>query len=223
MSMYATILFDLDGTLTDPKQGITKSVQYALKKLNIIEEDLDKLEAFIGPPLMDSFMEEYALTEVEAKQAVAYYREYFKEKGIYENELYAGIPQLLESLCNQGRQLIVATSKPTVFAEIILKYFQIDKYFTWVCGSNLDGTLVDKTEIIQYILEQKNCQKEATIMIGDRKFDLIGAHNNRIASIAVGYGYGSEEELLNSNPTHYIKTIQELENILSLRNNNHSK
>jgi phosphoglycolate phosphatase len=207
---YSTILFDLDGTLTDPKLGITKSVQYALRKFNIVEEDLDKLEPFIGPPLANSFMEIYSFTELEAKKAVEYYREYFKDIGLYENELYAGMNELLEMLINQKRVLMVATSKPTIFAEEILKYFNIDKYFEFICGSNLDGTMSDKTEIIRYILKEKNIKKQRTVMIGDRKHDIIGAHNNGIASVGIGYGYGSEEELKNINPTHYIKTIQEL-------------
>jgi phosphoglycolate phosphatase len=207
---YTTILFDLDGTLTDPKMGITKSVQYALRKFNIVEEDLDKLEPFIGPPLANSFMEIYSFTELKAKKAVEYYREYFKDIGLYENELYAGMNELLEMLISQKRVLMVATSKPTIFAEEILKYFNIDKYFEFICGSNLDGTMSDKTEIIRYILNEKNLKKQSTIMIGDRKHDIIGAHNNGIASVGIGYGYGSEEELININPTHYIKTLQEL-------------
>lgn len=206
---YSTILFDLDGTLTDPKMGITKSVQYALRKFNIIEEDLDKLEPFIGPPLANSFMELYSFSELESKKAVEFYREYFKDTGLYENELYAGMNKLLEMLINQKRVLMVATSKPTIFAEKILKYFNIDKYFDFICGSNLDGTMSDKTEIIRYIVKEKNINKQRTVMVGDRKHDIIGAHNNGIDSIGVSYGYGSEEELKNSKPTHIIKSVQD--------------
>jgi phosphoglycolate phosphatase len=200
---YSTILFDLDGTLSDPKLGITKSVQYALSKYNIIEADLDKLEPFIGPPLANSFVEIYSFSKYEAKKAVEYYREYFIDQGMYDNEL-------LENLINQQRILMVATSKPTIFAEKILSYFNIDHYFDFVCGSNLDGTMSDKTEIIKYILDKKNIEKSSTVMIGDRKHDIIGAHNNGIDSIGVAYGYGSEEELRNIKPTHYIKTVQGL-------------
>jgi phosphoglycolate phosphatase len=207
---YSTILFDLDGTLTDPKLGITRSVQYALSKYNIIEEDLDKLEPFIGPPLANSFEDIYSFSKYEAKKAVEYYREYFIDQGMYENEIYVGIKELLEILVNQQRVLMVATSKPTIFAEKILNYFKIDHYFEFVCGSNLDGTMSDKTEIIKYILDKKNIEKNSTIMIGDRKHDIIGAHNNGIDSIGVAYGYGSEEELRNIKPTHYIKTVQGL-------------
>lgn len=211
---YSNVLFDLDGTLTDPKTGITKSVQYALKKFNIFEEDLEKLEPFIGPPLAQSFMEMYSLSQAEAKVAVEYYREYFSTIGIYENELYEGIVELLEIL-SKDRILIVATSKPSVFAEEILKYFEISKYFDYVCGSNLDGTMSDKTEIINYLLKARDLVKDSTIMIGDRKHDIIGAHNNKIASIGVGYGYGSEEELQNIKPTHYVKSVKALLEVLS--------
>jgi phosphoglycolate phosphatase len=210
---YTNILFDLDGTLTDPKQGITKSVQYALSKFNINEENLDKLEPFIGPPLAHSFMEMYAFSESDAKTAISYYREYFQDKGIFDNKLYAGMIELLEMLTNQQRILMVATSKPTVFAERILKYFNIDPYFQFTCGSNLDGTRIDKTEIIKHILDEKNLTISNTLMIGDRKHDIIGAHNNGMASIGVGYGYGSEEELINIKPTYYVKTVQELTQI----------
>lgn len=207
---YSTILFDLDGTLTDPKIGITKSVQYALSKYNIVVNDLDKLEPFIGPPLANSFKELYSFSESEARVAVDYYREYYSEKGIYENEIYEGMIELLEKLVSQDRVLMVATSKPTVFAERVLRYFNMDKYFDFVCGSNLDGSMSEKTEIINYIIGERNVEKDKVIMIGDRKHDIIGAHNNRIASIGVGYGYGSEEEIVNINPTYYIKTVNGL-------------
>ena len=216
---YTNILFDLDGTLTDPKQGITKSVQYALAKFNIFEENLDKLEPFIGPPLADSFMEIYAFSESDAKTAIAYYREYFQDKGIFDNKLYAGMKELLEMLTNQQRILRVATSKPTVFAERILKYFEIDKYFQFICGSNLDGTRIDKSEIIKHILDKENLVIDDTLMIGDRKHDIIGAHKNGMASIGVGYGYGSEQELIEIKPTFYVKTVQELSEIFQSGNN----
>jgi len=207
---YATILFDLDGTLSDPKLGITKSVQYALSKYNIIVEDLDKLEPFIGPPLANSFVEIYSFTEQEAKKAVEYYREYFVDRGMYENEVYAGMNELLEMLVSQHKILRVATSKPTLFAERILSYFKLDHYFASIVGSNLDGTLADKTEIIKSILDKNPMEKHEAVMIGDRKHDIIGAHNNGIDSIGVAYGYGSEAELLDSKPTYYLKTVQDL-------------
>lgn len=215
MDKYKVILFDLDGTLSDPKVGITKSVQYALQKMNIIEPDIDKLECFIGPPLQVSFTEYYDFDEKNTQKAIELYRERFKEKGMFENELYSNIALLLKSLNEQQFTLVVATSKPTVFAEKILKYFNIDQYFELIVGSNLDGTRASKTEIIQYILDK---YKEHTlgdfIMVGDRKHDIIGANNTGINSIGVTYGYGSFEELSHSNPTHIVKSVSQLKDIL---------
>ncbi|MEX6701973.1 HAD family hydrolase [Peribacillus frigoritolerans] len=215
MDKYKVILFDLDGTLSDPKVGITKSVQYALQKMNIVEPDIDKLECFIGPPLQVSFAEYYDFDEKNTQKAIELYRERFKEKGMFENKLYLNIALLLKSLKEQQFTLVVATSKPTVFAEQILKYFNIDQYFELIVGSNLDGTRASKTEIIQYILDK---YQEHTlsdfIMIGDRKHDIIGANNTGINSVGVTYGYGSFEELSHSNPTHIVKSVSQLKDIL---------
>lgn len=215
MSKYKIILFDLDGTLSDPKIGITKSVQYALQKLDIDEPNIDKLECFIGPPLHVSFAEYYGFDERNIQKAINYYRERFKEKGMFENELYSEIPLLLKSLQDQQYHLVVATSKPTVFSEQILEYFNIDQYFELVVGSNLDGTRSSKTEIIQYILNHYNEYKlDDFIMIGDRKYDIIGANNTGIDSIGVTYGYGSYKELSDSNPTFIVNRIDEIKGIL---------
>ncbi|BCG60161.1 HAD family hydrolase [Paenibacillus sp. URB8-2] len=207
---FSHILFDLDGTLTDPKLGITKSVQYALAKFGIFEDDLDRLEPFIGPPLAHSFQEFYGFSEADAWQAVQYYREYFADRGIFENELYPGIPELLSMLTQRQAVLIVATSKPLVFAEKILKHFKLEHFFHAVVGSGLDGTLSDKSEIIKHILEQEDLEAAGAVMIGDRKHDIIGAHNNGISSIGVLYGYGSEAEMEAIGPTDCIHTVQEL-------------
>ncbi len=216
MINYDMILFDLDGTLTDPKIGITKSVQYALAKLNIQEDNLDKLEAFIGPPLVESFQEFYALTSATAQQALIYYREYFVKIGMYENFVYPGIPQLLQELTKHNKKLIVATSKPTVFSETILKYFQLAHYFPLVIGSNLDGTRVAKTEIIACILEEvaDDSGKVNVVMVGDRQYDIIGAKNNNIDSIAVSYGYGSLAELTAAEPDYIVHSVPGLRRIL---------
>ncbi|WP_028402227.1 HAD family hydrolase [Ectobacillus panaciterrae] len=215
MEKYKVILFDLDGTLSDSKMGITKSVQYALQKMGIDEPNIDKLECFIGPPLQVSFAEYYDFDEEKVQKAIDFYRERFKEKGMFENELYSNIPLLLKSLKEQQYTLVVATSKPTVFSEQILKYFHIDQYFELVVGSNLDGTRTAKTEIIQYILDKYNEYSLGDfIMIGDRKHDIIGANNTGIDSIGVTYGYGSFEELSDSHPTHIVNSIEEIKDIL---------
>lgn len=215
MGEYKIILFDLDGTLSDPKVGITKSVQYALERLDIIEHNLDNLDCFIGPPLQVSFAEYYGFDEEKSQKAIDFYRERFKKKGMFENELYPNIPPLLKSLKEQDFTLIVATSKPTVFSEQILKYFNIDHYFDLVVGSNLDGTRSSKTEIIQYILEKyKDDEFDNFIMVGDRKHDIIGAKNIGIDSIGVTYGYGSFEEISRSNPTHIASSVEQIRDIL---------
>lgn len=207
---YTNVLFDLDGTLTDPKLGITKSVQYALSKFDIHEEQLDKLEPFIGPPLAKSFMEHYSFSESEAASAVEHYREYFKPYGLYENTLYSGMMELLSLLKDQKRRLFVATSKPTVFAAEILNHFGITGYFERIYGSELDGRLSDKTELIGHLLNEEKLDKQASIMIGDRKHDIIGARNNGIASLGVGHGYGSEQELSDCAPTYRVRNVNEL-------------
>lgn len=215
MEKYKIILFDLDGTLSDPKIGITKSVQYALRKMDITETDLNKLDCFIGPPLQTSFTENYNFNKENTEIAIDFYRERFKEKGMFENHLYPYIPTLLKSLKELGLILVVATSKPTVFSEQILKYFNIDEYFDLVVGSNLDGTRAAKTEIIQYILDQYDEHElKDFIMIGDREHDIIGAHNNGIDSVGVAYGYGTLQELNHSNPTYVVKSVEQLKEIL---------
>ncbi|MEQ2468283.1 GNAT family N-acetyltransferase [Niallia hominis] len=220
MCKYEVILFDLDGTISDPKEGITKSVQYALQKLGKEEPDLDKLERFIGPPLQESFPKYYGYNEEITNQAIALYRKRFSQSGMFENELYPSISMLLDLLQKEGRILIVATSKPTIFAETILKYFQIEQYFTQIIGSNLDGTRTSKTEIIQYIVElYPSYQLSDFVMIGDREHDIIGAKNVGIDSIGVTYGYGSYEELHKANASYIVESIDQLTDILIGRKN----
>lgn len=216
MAIYSTILFDLDGTLTDPKEGITKSAQYALSRLGIDEPDLEELTSFIGPPLHVSFEQFYGLGPSEVERAVMYYRQNYKESGIYENVIYDGIPELLKFLKDKSKQLVVATSKLTVFAEQILIHFEIDQYFDHVVGSNLDGSRSNKAEIVEHAIRKFNgSPKSDFIMVGDRKHDIVGANANGIDSIGVKYGYGSQEELVQANATHLVDTVDELFNLLS--------
>lgn len=213
--MYQVILFDLDGTLTDPGEGITNSVAYALNKYGITVSDKKELYRFIGPPLHESFEEYYDFSQEKAMQAVAYYREYFTQKGIYENLVYDGIQDLLESLKEAGKKVILATSKPEPFAKQILEYFHLSDYFDFTAGSNMDGTRTRKADVIGYALE--SCQiseYSKVVMIGDRKHDVLGAAQFGIDTIGVLYGYGSEEELksagavyLAERPEHILQFI----------------
>ena len=215
MGKYSTLLFDLDGTLTDPQVGITKSVQYALRHMDIIEPDRTKLIPFIGPPLVESFRLFYGMDEQQAWDAVRYYREYFSETGIFENAVYPGIPELLAKL-RQGRKTLgVATSKPEVFAKRILEHYDLDKFFHWVTGSALDGSLVEKDEVIACALKKLGAVNLSVIvMVGDRKHDVAGAKKNGIDSVAVGFGYGSETELRGAAPTFYARTMDDLSEYL---------
>ena len=212
---YTTILFDLDGTLTDPKEGITKSAAYALQKFGIPVENLDDLCCFIGPPLIDSFREYYGMDEEQASLAVNYYRERFREKGILENRLLDGVIPMLQRLSERGKRLAIATSKPEVFARQIAENFGIAPYFDYICGCGLDGERNTKSEVISYALDQYgNPPKSTVVMIGDRKHDIIGAKQNQIASIGVLVGYGSYQELEEAGADKIVKTISDLEQLL---------
>ena len=209
--MYKTFLFDLDGTLTDPKEGIVNSVLYALKKVGIEEVHISELDSFIGPPIQQSFIERYNMSEGELERAVLYFREYLKQRGLFENNVYEGILKLLQQLKSSGNRIFVATSKPTVFAKQVIEHFQLTNYFEDIIGSNLDGTRIKKEEIIAHILQtHEELNKEEMIMIGDRKHDIIGANQNGIASIGVLYGYGCEKELTEVSATYIVKDVEEL-------------
>ncbi|MGQ0827417.1 MAG: HAD family hydrolase [Bacteroidota bacterium] len=207
------ILFDLDGTLTDPKEGIINSIVYALKKLNIQENNITELESFIGPPLRNSFAIRYNLSDTSSDKAINFYREYFSTKGLFENKLYFGVTELLELLSAQKYKLFIASSKPTVYVEKILTHFKLANYFTGIVGSNLDNTRTDKTEVISYVVTTHGLQTKNSIMIGDRKHDIIGAKNNSIKTIGVTYGYGSLEEIKLHQPDFIIDNCSELKSI----------
>lgn len=212
-----TILFDLDGTLTDPMVGITKSVQYALKKYGIIEEDLWNLTKFIGPPLSQSFRNFYGFSEEESHRAVEYYREYFAPTGKFENVVYDGIPEMLAELKEAGFVLAVATSKPEVFAKDILEHFNLDQYFDFIGGALLHGR-TDKAEVVSYVLENLKADKETTVMIGDREHDVLGAAKNGLNSIGVLYGYGDKAEHEAAGADYIVENVDELKKyLLSLK------
>jgi len=210
-----TILFDLDGTITDPKVGITKAVQYALRSFEINIDNPDDLCKFIGPPLWNSFRDFYGFDETQTKKAVEKYREYYTDKGIYENILYDGMDIMLKKLKDQGKMLIIATSKPSVMAQRVLEYFNLREYFTFVSGSELNGDRSDKKEIIQYAIEKNNIKNLSDcIMVGDRKHDIIGANGVGIDSVGVLYGYGNFDELTKAGAKYIVKNIAELSELL---------
>ena len=212
--MFDYILFDLDGTLTDPKEGITKCVQYALASVGINEPDLDKLEPFIDPPLADSFMEFYGFDREQAMKLVDKYRERFIDVGMYENMVYPGIPYMLKELKEAGCKISIASSKPTELVEGILEHFDIRKYFDAVVGSNMDGTRVKKEEVVEEALCQLQCVKEKTAMVGDRKFDIEGAKAFGLTGVGVSFGYATEHELEEAGAEYIVDTVEELKNLL---------
>jgi len=216
--MKQYLLFDLDGTLTDPKVGICTCVQYALASFGIDEPDLDKLEPFIGPPLKYSFMKYYQLTEEQAETAVEKYRERFSEIGIFENKLYDGIVPMLIALNSAGLHLAVASSKPQVYVERILQHFNIARYFGVIVGSELDGTRVNKSEIVEEALRrlfgEQPIDRRQVYMIGDRSYDAEGARKAHVESVCVTYGYGSMEELKTAKADYIVRSVEELQNFL---------
>lgn len=211
---YPYLLFDLDGTLTNPEVGITRSVAYALKQFGIETNDLSELRKLIGPPLLDSFRTFYGFSEEQAQQAIEHYREYFTQTGIFENELYQGIDTLLQELANKGHKIILATSKPEPYAIRILQHFQLQQYFTFICGSHLDNTRRNKSEIIAHILKQMEISASDCVMIGDREHDILGAKANNMDSIGVLFGFGSRDELETSGATNVVETVEELRGLI---------
>lgn len=190
------VLFDLDGTLTDPGEGIANSVIFSLERFGITVSNRAELYKFIGPPLLYSYKEYYGFSESDAKLAIKYYREYFSEKGIFENRVYDGITDMLGKLRGNNIRLSVATSKPEPFALKILEHFGLTEYFSLVAGATMDETRSEKHEVIEYALRGLRIEDKARcIMVGDRKHDILGAKKNGLKSVGVLYGYGSRGEL----------------------------
>jgi phosphoglycolate phosphatase len=200
-----TIFFDLDGTLTDPKPGITGSIQYALQKLDLPVPTQDELTWCIGPPLRASFVTLLG-GENLADRAVALYRERFGDVGLYENKVYPDIEHILTTLRQSPRRLFVATSKPRIFAERIIDHFGLTGHFEYVFGSELDGTRVNKSDLLAYAIETTGVDPQHALMIGDRSHDIVGAKNNGMRGIGVLYGYGSREELIEAGASHLCAT-----------------
>ncbi len=212
--MYKYIFFDLDGTLTDPQEGITNCVKYALEYFGIHETDYSKLMKFIGPPLVYSFREYYGFDEKKALEAVEKYRERFASKGIFENRVYDGIDSLLQSLVDAGRILVLATSKPRVFADRIMVKYRLRPYFKLICGSELDGTRNEKHEVIEYAIKKLGIPRDKIIMVGDRRHDIIGAKKCGVASCGVRFGYAEPHELESAGADRIADTIDDLRAIL---------
>ena len=206
--MYDTILFDLDGTITESGIGITRSVAYALKKHGITETDQNKLDRFVGPPLIDSFMRFYGFSAEQARQAVEDYREYYAVTGIFENRVYDGVVELLQALKAAGKRCVLATSKPEHYAVQILEYFHLAEYFDFVAGATMDEKRTNKADVIAYALEQTGVAH--VIMVGDREHDVLGAKAHGLPCIGVLYGYGSREELESAGATHIVETAEEI-------------
>ena len=202
------IFFDLDGTLTDPREGITGSIQYALEQLGVAAPDKAELEWCIGPPLHDSFV--HLVGEPQAADAVEHYRVRFDDRGWSENEPYQGIHDALAELVRSGRTLYVASSKPRIFVERILTHFELREFFTGVHGSELDGTRVDKRELLAYALENEQVAAHQALMLGDRKHDKVGAAHNNMDFVGVLWGYGSAAELRDAGAERLFSDIEQL-------------
>ena len=214
---FENILFDLDGTLTDPGLGITNSVRYALELRNIQVDSREELYRFIGPPLLDSYMQYYGLTEEDARQAITDFRVYFEKAGILENEIYKGIPEMLKALTESGKRVYLATSKPEKYARQILDHFDISKYFTFICGNTMAEDRHKKEDVIAFI--RASCpevRSENSVMVGDRIYDIEGGRAHNMATVGVTFGYAAEGELEASGATHLARSVHELKAILMM-------
>lgn len=209
------LFFDLDGTLTDPAEGITNSFKYAFRSFGMEIPPYETLLTFIGPPLPVTFKVHCGFSEEKAAEGVVKYREYFAAKGLFENRVYEDVPALLQKLKDMGKKLVVATSKPEEYSVKIIEHFGLTKYFENVCGSNMDETRGGKAQIISYALERNHItDKSKVLMIGDRHHDIDGAKENGLASCGVLFGYGSEEELKNAGADYIISDINQLCDII---------
>ncbi|MBR2190904.1 MAG: HAD hydrolase-like protein [Eubacterium sp.] len=195
MSKYNYIIFDLDGTLSDSKEGITKSVQYALKKVGIIEENLEDLEHFVGPPMLESYINNYGMSKDKALETLGYYRERYVPIGLYETKAYPGVKEILEAVKQSGAKIGMATSKPEGMAIEVAKYLEIIDYFDNICGADLHGPVQTKSDVLNKLFDTTDFVKEQSVLVGDTKYDMEGANKVGIDSVGVSWGTGTEEEM----------------------------
>lgn len=205
--MYTTILFDLDGTITDPYMGITNSIMYALGEMGREIPPREELKSFIGPPLYDEFRRKFGMTHDEATEAVRLYRVYYPEKGLYENRLIDGTEQLLAALKMRQRKICLATCKPEPYAREILRHFGIDGYFDVVGAAALDGSISTKAQVLRQVMSKTGAAPEACLLIGDRMHDIMGAHEVGMKCAAVRVGFGSDEEFEEYGADYVIDTL----------------
>ena len=207
------ILVDLDGTIVDSADGIKNPINYSLNKIGIEENREEVLNSFIGPPLVDSYMKHYSMSEKEAEEIVEIYREYYKDNGLYENILYDGIVEVIQELKSKGNKIILATSKPKVFASKVLEQHNLTKYFDFVAGATLDHKISEKKDVIKYIIDNNDIEIDDTYMIGDTKYDILGGRFFNLKTVGVTYGYGTYQELKESKSDFIVDAPRKILNI----------
>ena len=207
------ILFDLDGTITDSKKGIFASIRYALNYFGIKDSPEEKLQKFLGPPLVQAFMEYYGMSE-DANIALVKYREFYSVEGVFMLSMYKGFDDVIKTLKENGFTTALATSKPLFYAEKIVERIGIKPYFDYLCGATMDETMNEKADIIKYTIEKNNYDKNRILMVGDRNHDIKGAISNNVTPLGVLYGYGSKDELEKAGCRIYAETMDDLKRIL---------
>ncbi len=212
--MLKTLFFDLDGTITDSGRGIKNSLKYALNKMGVRDYDEDVLESFIGPPIKERGREVFGFSIEQSEKLLEFYREYFVVQGMYENEVYEGVENMLSALKKAGKTLIVATSKPEVHAKEILRFFGLRDYFDLIIGATLDGKISHKNDVIKEALKRANVDGNYAVMIGDRKYDMEGGKLFSMKTVGVTYGYGDYDELCKANADVIVNSVKELEKTL---------
>lgn len=211
MAQFTHIIFDLDGTLTDNTRGINNSLKFALQQMQVDVPDADVLKSMIGPPLQWGFKNVLAMNERNTQLAVEYFRSYYAEHGWHENEPYSGIMELLAELDAQGKKMYVATAKFETFAQRIINHFEMDKYILQVKGADYNGKKAEKDGIITSVLEENRISpSDEIVMVGDTIYDIAGGIKNKITTVAVGYGFGKEEDLRAAGPNYFANDVEEL-------------